>query len=276
MLRDDAGHRHRADGHHDAGDGRLRDDARDPQDGAVPRPADHRPHGQGDEGRPREDASRPGPRTTSPSRSTRTSCSRPARLALAVSCDGGRGPSPDPRGRRHAGEPARALGGPRGPGLEVQTASSGREALRLLLQNEFAVILLDVNMPAMDGFETAALIRQRPSSEHTPIIFLTAYPRRHARRPRLFARRGRLHPGAAGARRPAGEGRRLRRALPQDGPDEGAGGRARAKGHSAPAPHGGLAGDQFGAVAEQTLQVVAAFARDIVGAHQASPSRRPI
>lgn len=51
---------------------------------------------------------------------------------------------------------------------------SGREALRQLLYQEFAVILLDVNMPAMDGFETAALIRQRRTSEHTPIIFVTA------------------------------------------------------------------------------------------------------
>lgn len=54
-------------------------------------------------------------------------------------------------------------------------ATSGREALRCLLKQDFAVILLDVNMPAMDGFETAALIRQRPNSEHTPIIFVTAF-----------------------------------------------------------------------------------------------------
>jgi CheY-like chemotaxis protein len=57
----------------------------------------------------------------------------------------------------------------------VVTAASGREALRQLLRQEFAVILLDVNMPGLDGFETAALIRQRLSSEHTPIIFITAY-----------------------------------------------------------------------------------------------------
>src|SRR5262245_60970105 len=50
---------------------------------------------------------------------------------------------------------------------------SGREALRRLLQEEFAVILLDVNMPGLDGFETAALIRQRKNSEYTPIIFIT-------------------------------------------------------------------------------------------------------
>jgi CheY-like chemotaxis protein len=57
----------------------------------------------------------------------------------------------------------------------VVTVTSGREALRALLHQEFAVILLDVNMPGMDGFETAALIRSRKSSEHTPIIFITSF-----------------------------------------------------------------------------------------------------
>jgi signal transduction histidine kinase/DNA-binding response OmpR family regulator len=57
----------------------------------------------------------------------------------------------------------------------IITADSGRAALRCLLDQDFAVILLDVNMPDMDGFETAALIRQRQRSAHTPIIFLTAY-----------------------------------------------------------------------------------------------------
>ncbi len=61
-------------------------------------------------------------------------------------------------------------------GQNVLTASSGREALRLLLHKEFAVVLLDVHMPGMDGFETASLIRQRKASEHTPIIFVTSYP----------------------------------------------------------------------------------------------------
>lgn len=59
-------------------------------------------------------------------------------------------------------------------GDEIVEAASGRDALRQLLQREFAVILLDINMPEMDGFETASLIRQRKSSEHTPIIFVTA------------------------------------------------------------------------------------------------------
>ena len=56
----------------------------------------------------------------------------------------------------------------------VVGARSGKEALRCLLRQDFAVILLDVNMPGMDGFETAALIRQRGRSELTPIIFVSA------------------------------------------------------------------------------------------------------
>src|SRR4029079_1727544 len=60
-------------------------------------------------------------------------------------------------------------------GENVVTARSGREALRRLLERDFAVILLDVNMPDMDGFETATLIRQRRRFEHTPIIFITAF-----------------------------------------------------------------------------------------------------
>jgi two-component system, sensor histidine kinase and response regulator len=59
-------------------------------------------------------------------------------------------------------------------GEAVVEASSGADALRQLLRQEFAVILLDVRMPIMDGFDTATLIRQRPRSAVTPIIFVTA------------------------------------------------------------------------------------------------------
>jgi two-component system, sensor histidine kinase and response regulator len=59
-------------------------------------------------------------------------------------------------------------------GQNIVQASSGREALRAVLTQDFAVILLDVRMPDMDGFETAETIRQRDRSRHTPIIFLTA------------------------------------------------------------------------------------------------------
>src|SRR5580765_5692841 len=59
-------------------------------------------------------------------------------------------------------------------GQNIVRAYSGREALRCLLNQAFAVILLDVNMPGMDGFETADLIRQRPITQGIPIIFVTA------------------------------------------------------------------------------------------------------
>jgi signal transduction histidine kinase len=58
----------------------------------------------------------------------------------------------------------------------IVSVQSGEAALRQLLEDDFAVILLDVNMPGLDGFQTAELIRQRRKSEHTPIIFLTAFP----------------------------------------------------------------------------------------------------
>jgi len=53
-------------------------------------------------------------------------------------------------------------------------ATSGADALRLLMTHEFALILLDVNMPGLDGFETASLIHEHPRFENTPIIFITA------------------------------------------------------------------------------------------------------
>ena len=62
-------------------------------------------------------------------------------------------------------------------GGRMVRAHSGSEALRLLLAQDFALILLDVKMPTMDGFETARLIRARRRSSHTPIIFVTAHGR---------------------------------------------------------------------------------------------------
>ena len=59
-------------------------------------------------------------------------------------------------------------------GQDLVSAASGEEALKRLLEQDFAVILMDVQMPDMDGFEAARLIRQRDRSRHTPIVFLTA------------------------------------------------------------------------------------------------------
>jgi PAS domain S-box-containing protein len=60
------------------------------------------------------------------------------------------------------------------PDYRIVTAQSGGDALRLLLREEFAAVLLDVVMPTMDGFETATFIRQREATKHIPILFLTA------------------------------------------------------------------------------------------------------
>jgi two-component sensor histidine kinase/FixJ family two-component response regulator len=60
-------------------------------------------------------------------------------------------------------------------GQNLVAVTSGEDALKLLLERDFAVILLDVNMPGMSGLETAALIRGRRKSRHTPIIFVTAF-----------------------------------------------------------------------------------------------------
>jgi hypothetical protein len=62
-----------------------------------------------------------------------------------------------------------------GLGEELVLARSGPDALRHLLESDFAAILLDVKMPIMDGFQTAEMIRARKRSRHTPIIFLTGY-----------------------------------------------------------------------------------------------------
>src|SRR5512135_1819910 len=58
--------------------------------------------------------------------------------------------------------------------VNLVKAHSGQEALRHAFKNDFAAILMDVQMPDMDGFETATLLRQRKSSRETPLLFITA------------------------------------------------------------------------------------------------------
>ncbi len=75
-------------------------------------------------------------------------------------------------------EPAKRLAlGEALEGLEhnLFVAEDGREVLKQLLKRRYAVVLLDVKMPEIDGFEIARLIRERPQSRHTPIIFITAH-----------------------------------------------------------------------------------------------------
>src|SRR5436190_23352892 len=60
-------------------------------------------------------------------------------------------------------------------GPRLVTAISGEEALRKVLEDDFAAILMDVRMPGIDGFTTASMIRERKRSRYTPIIFVTAH-----------------------------------------------------------------------------------------------------
>ena len=72
-------------------------------------------------------------------------------------------------------------------GQNIVRAYSGHEALRCLLEQDFAVILMDVQMPDMDGFEAARIIRERERSRHTPIVFLTAINKSEAHVSRGYA-----------------------------------------------------------------------------------------
>ncbi|MEQ8346867.1 MAG: response regulator [Sneathiellaceae bacterium] len=67
-----------------------------------------------------------------------------------------------------------------GLGADIVLAASGLEALRCVLQRDFCAILMDLRMPDMDGYETAALIRQRERSRRIPVIFLTAFDKNDA------------------------------------------------------------------------------------------------
>ncbi|MEH7378240.1 response regulator, partial [Neobacillus drentensis] len=60
------------------------------------------------------------------------------------------------------------------PEYNLVCATSGEEALICVLKQDFAVILLDVQMPGLDGFETAKMIKERERSKYIPIIFITA------------------------------------------------------------------------------------------------------
>jgi hypothetical protein len=71
--------------------------------------------------------------------------------------------------------------------LNLVLAQSGVEAVDHLLSTDFAAILLDVQMPTMDGFETATLIRQRPRSQLVPILFVTAINTEEQDRSRGYA-----------------------------------------------------------------------------------------
>src|SRR5690606_6716646 len=165
-------HRHRADGRHDARDGRSDDDPANPQARPAPRSADHRGDRQSDErrsgemhrgrsvGLPRETGRHGAPAVCA------------ARVAVPMMHD----EKVDILVVDDMPDKLLAL---RSVLEELDqnlvTVGAGADALRELLRRDFAVILLDVNMPDIDGIETAELIRSHPKTAHTPIIFVTAY-----------------------------------------------------------------------------------------------------
>ena len=91
-------------------------------------------------------------------------------------------------------------------GYTIVEAESGIAALRCITAQDFAVILLDVCMPNMNGFETAALIRKRRESEMTPIIFVTALSSDEILDADRYARCSGFHAGARQAGRASGKG----------------------------------------------------------------------
>ena len=100
-------------------------------------------------------------------------------------------------------------------GYDVVEADSGRAALQAIERQNFAVILMDVGMPVLDGYETAGLIRRRTQSQSTPIIFLTAFRRDETETAcGVRERRGGLHLHAGARRGAAREGLGLRPSLP--------------------------------------------------------------
>jgi len=178
-LKKNARHGHRADGHHDARDGRLRHHESRPGAGQFQGPADYRPDRQGHEGRPGKMHRVGGFGLHYQARGHRTAAGADAHVAEPVGRP--RGAAMDHENQVNIllvdDEPNNLLALEavlEGLGQNLVKARSGEEALRQLIKTDFAVILLDVQMTGMNGFETATLIRQRDLSRHTPIIFLTA------------------------------------------------------------------------------------------------------
>ena len=165
----------RADGHHDAGNGRLRDDAGDPAEPVAAAPADRRVDGEGDEGRPGEVSGgrRVGlPRETGEHRATLVHV---AHVASSLSGQPMAGTDKanillvdDQPGKLLSYEAMLS-----GLGETLIPARSAREALNHLLNTDVAVVLIDVCMPELDGFELAAMMREHPRFQQTPIIFVS-------------------------------------------------------------------------------------------------------
>ena len=178
LARIDARRRDRADGHHDAGNGWLSDHGGDPAEAGVPPAADHRADRQGDEGRPREMPGGRRLRLSGQAGQHRAAAVGAAHVAASL----GRS--------RHVmtehdkvnillvdDQPAKLLS------YEVDPARARREPDQGVVrpggagtpaQDDIAVVLVDVCMPDLDGFQLAAMIREHPRFQKTAIIFISA------------------------------------------------------------------------------------------------------
>ena len=173
---------------------------------------------------------------------------------------------------------------------EVVLARSGEEALRHLLKGEFAVILLDVYMPGMDGYETAQIIRKREQTKGIPDRLPVGGEQGNRASPaRLFDGCRRLCVQAGRSRRAALEGRRLRRPFRQDEGDRAESGAgtgtergAFARGAGA-SPRGAAAGGDHPVAAHGALPrtlrgggpLAALCERRLPGDHRLHAGRRP-
>src|SRR5262249_15237423 len=177
--RPDAGTGDRTDGHHDAGNGRLSDHRDHPRQSGLSANADHCAYGKSHEGRPRE---MPRGRRFGLSRETgqhRTASFRAADVAasLGLHMQHVREANDKVNVLLVDDQPAKLLANEeilRSLGENLIKASSAREALEFLLKNEAAVVLVDVCMPELDGFQLAAMIREHPRFQRPAIIFISA------------------------------------------------------------------------------------------------------
>src|SRR5690606_5353673 len=165
-----------ADGCDDAGDGWLRDHAPYPRQRAVPAAAHHRADRQGHEGRPGEVPGRWRLRLRGQARQHRAAAVAAAHVVAPLNAQVMQGEEDKVNILLVDDQPARLLSYRsvlEELGQNLVCAHSGAEALSCLMDREFALILLDVSMPGMDGFETAEMIHEHPRFESTPIIFVT-------------------------------------------------------------------------------------------------------
>ena len=167
----------RAHGYHDAADGRLSDHAGHSAKAGVAAAADHRADGEGDEGRPGKMSGGRRFGLSGKARQYRTTIVGVAHVAPPLSWERAMTGHEKVNILLVDDQPGKLLSYEailHGLNENLLKASSGREALEHLLKSDVAVVLVDVCMPDLDGFQLAAMIREHPRFQKTAIIFISA------------------------------------------------------------------------------------------------------